>query len=94
MKKSILSIILVFSLLSIYSQERPNIIVVLADDIGIGDISHYRNIDSDNIIVKTPTIDKLAKEGMIFTNAHSPAALCAPAGNKKYTPNLTTLCPF
>lgn len=56
---------------------QPNVIVILADDIGTGDISHYRRIHSDNIILETPHIDKLAEEGMIFTNAHSPAALCA-----------------
>lgn len=64
---------------SVFSQDRPNVIVVLADDIGIGDISHYRKMNSDNIIVETPTIDALAKEGMIFTDAHAPAALCAPS---------------
>ena len=61
-----------------FSQNQPNVIVILADDIGTGDISHYRKMHSDNIIVETPTIDKLAKEGTIFTDAHSPAALCAP----------------
>ncbi|MDV7185867.1 arylsulfatase [Lutibacter sp. TH_r2] len=60
------------------AESKPNVIVILADDIGSGDISHYRRIHSNNIIVETPTIDKLAKEGKIFTDAHSPAALCAP----------------
>ena len=60
-----------------YAQQ-PNIIVVLADDIGTGDISYYRKMHSKNIIVKTPTLDKLSKEGIVFTDAHSPAALCAP----------------
>lgn len=57
--------------------KKPNIIVVLADDIGVGDISKYRRMHSDNIILETPNIDKLADQGMMFTNAHSPAALCA-----------------
>ena len=63
---------------SSFSQEKPNVIVVLADDIGLGDISYYREKHSNNIILKTPTIDRLANEGMAFTDAHSPAALCAP----------------
>lgn len=62
----------------ISAQKKPNVIVILADDIGVGDISYYREMHSKNIVVETPTIDKLAKEGIAFTNAHSPAALCAP----------------
>lgn len=58
-------------------KERPNIIVVLADDIGVGDISKYRRLHSNNIILETPNIDKLADQGMMFTDAHSPASLCA-----------------
>lgn len=65
--------------LSSYTQTNPNVVVILADDIGVGDISHYRKKHSDNIIVSTPTLDKLATEGMVFTNAYSPAALCAPS---------------
>lgn len=74
----------------IFGQERPNVIVVLADDIGIGDISEYRRLNSQNIVLETPTLDTLAKEGILFTNAHSPAALCAPSrysimtGNHSY----------
>lgn len=56
---------------------KPNVIVVLADDIGTGDISHYRRLHCNNIILETPNIDNLATQGMFFTNAHSPAALCA-----------------
>ena len=63
----------------VFAQNSPNVVVVLADDIGIGDVSYYRKIHSKNIIVKTPALDKLAEKGMIFTNAHSPAALCAPS---------------
>lgn len=72
------------------AQDNPNVIVVLADDIGVGDISYYRKLNSDNIIVETPTIDKLAKKGVLFKNAYSPAALCAPSrysimtGNHSY----------
>ncbi len=62
----------------IVGQNKPNVIVVLADDIGTGDISHYRRLQSKKVIVETPTLDKLSQEGIIFTDAHSPAALCAP----------------
>ncbi|TXE07027.1 arylsulfatase [Seonamhaeicola algicola] len=70
-------IILAFSSSLLFAQQ-PNVIVVLADDIGTGDVSYYRRMHSNNIIVETPTLDKLSKEGIIFTDAHSPAALCAP----------------
>ncbi|WP_111708170.1 sulfatase family protein [Lutibacter citreus] len=78
MNKYIIKLLLLLIPFIGFTQEKPNVIVVLADDFGVGDISHYRKIHSDNIIVETPTLDKLAKEGKIFTDAHSPAALCAP----------------
>lgn len=61
-----------------FAQNKPNVLVVLADDIGLGDISHYRKQHSNNIILQTPNLDALAKSGMIFNDAHAPAALCAP----------------
>ncbi|TXG39264.1 sulfatase family protein [Seonamhaeicola maritimus] len=72
-------VVLCFSICcSLFAQKQPNVIVVLADDIGTGDISYYRKMHSNKIIVETPTLDKLSKEGIVFTDAHSPAALCAP----------------
>ena len=61
------------------SSTLPNVVIVLADDIGLGDIAAYRRIHSDKIVVKTPNIDQLALEGMSFTDAHTPTALCAPS---------------
>lgn len=52
----------------------PNIIYILADDMGYGDVSIY-NPESQ---IKTPNIDRLASEGMRFTDAHSPSAVCTP----------------
>ncbi|WP_296698772.1 arylsulfatase [Algoriphagus sp.] len=52
----------------------PNIIVILADDLGYGDIGVF-NPDSK---IPTPNIDQLAKDGMKFTDAHTPAAVCTP----------------
>jgi arylsulfatase A len=54
--------------------ERPNIVFILADDMGYGDVSVY-NPDSK---ISTPNMDRVAAEGMRFTDAHSPAALCSP----------------
>lgn len=52
----------------------PNVIYILADDLGYGDIGAF-NPDGK---IKTPQIDKLAREGMLFTDAHSPSAVCSP----------------
>ena len=53
---------------------KPNIIYLLADDWGYGDVSCL-NPDSK---IPTPHTDKLASEGMIFTDAHSNSAVCTP----------------
>ncbi len=54
--------------------ELPNIIIVLADDLGYGDVSAF-NPESK---IKTPHLDQMAAEGLIATDAHSPAAVCTP----------------
>ena len=53
--------------------DRPNIIFILADDLGWGDLSCYGRPDFE-----TPNIDRLAKEGVRFTNGYSAAPLCTP----------------
>jgi arylsulfatase A len=52
----------------------PNIVFILADDLGYGDIACY-NPESK---IPTPNLDKLAKQGMLFTDAHSPSTVCTP----------------
>ncbi len=52
----------------------PNVVYILADDLGYGDISRL-NADSK---IKTPNIDRLAEQGMVFTDAHSGSAVCTP----------------
>ena len=52
---------------------RPNILIILSDDVGYTDTGCYGAIK-----LKTPNIDRIAAEGMRFTNAHSPAAVCSP----------------
>ena len=53
---------------------RPNIVIIYADDIGYGDFGCY-----GATAVKTPHVDRLAREGLRFTDAHSPAATCTPS---------------
>ena len=52
----------------------PNIVVILADDLGYGDLGCY-NKDSK---IPTPHLDRLAASGMRFTDAHSPSSVCSP----------------
>lgn len=52
----------------------PNILLILADDLGYGDLACY-NPDAK---VATPRMDRMAAEGMRFTDAHSPATVCTP----------------
>ena len=57
-----------------HADDKPNIIFILADDAGIGDVSAYGCQYGD-----TPNIDRLAAEGMKFTRAYSGSAVCAPS---------------
>jgi arylsulfatase A len=54
--------------------DQPNIIFILADDLGYGDLGCY-NSESR---IPTPNLDRLAAEGMRFTNAHTPSSVCTP----------------
>ena len=53
---------------------QPNIVVILADDLGYGDLGIY-NTDSK---IPTPNMDEIAKQGIRFTDAHTPSAVCTP----------------
>jgi arylsulfatase A-like enzyme len=53
---------------------KPNVIFILADDLGYGDLSCYGQVNFE-----TPNIDKLASSGMLFTQHYSGATVCAPS---------------
>lgn len=53
---------------------KPNIIFILADDLGYGDVSAFNG----NSKIQTTNIDCLAKRGVVFTDAHSSSAVCSP----------------
>jgi arylsulfatase A-like enzyme len=59
---------------SAQSAEKPNIIIIYADDLGYGDVSCYGATS-----VKTPNIDRLASQGLRFTNAHCTSATSTPS---------------
>lgn len=56
------------------AQTRPNIVIIMMDDLGYGDVSSY-----GATALHTPNIDRLAKEGLRFTDAHASAATCTPS---------------
>ncbi|MFC5051255.1 arylsulfatase [Rubritalea spongiae] len=82
-----------FSLVSMLAQpclaqnDKPNIIIIYADDLGYGDIGCY---GADPNIIQTPRIDSLATDGRKFTDGHSPSAVCTPS---RYS-FLTGIYPF
>ncbi|WP_282124703.1 arylsulfatase [Algibacter mikhailovii] len=61
-------------------EKRPNIIYILADDLGYGDLSCYGQAK-----FATPNIDKLASEGMLFTQHYSGSTVCAPSRSSLMT---------
>ncbi len=69
-------IVLLLSLIFIptIKADQPNIVIIYTDDFGYGDVGCYEGAN-----VKTPNIDRLAKEGIKFTDAHCSAATCTPS---------------
>ena len=72
--------ILVFTMFSVliqlqgFAQESPNVVLINVDDLGYGDIGCY-----GATMVKTPNMDRLADEGIRFTDFHSASAVCSPS---------------
>ena len=74
--------VILFSFLALFftgcseevQQDQPNIILIYADDLGYGDLSSY-----GATLINTPHSDRVAREGMRFTDAHSPSAVCTPS---------------
>lgn len=62
------------------SAEPPNVVLFLADDMGIGDTSAYQDFtgNADRDQIDTPNMERLARMGMRFTDAHTPSSRCTP----------------
>ena len=67
--------------------ERPNVILILADDLGYGDLAGYGHRK-----FKTPRLDRMAAEGVRFTQFHAPAAFCAPTRASLLTGRYPSRC--
>jgi len=70
------SILATFAFLTspLWADTKPNVVVVLADDLGYGDLACY-----GNPVIKTPHLDNFAREGLRFTDCYAAAANCSPA---------------
>ncbi|HEY7120429.1 MAG TPA: sulfatase-like hydrolase/transferase, partial [Tepidisphaeraceae bacterium] len=55
--------------------EKPNLLFILADDLGYGDV---QTLNPQHGKIPTPNLDRLAAQGMVFTDAHSGSAVCTP----------------
>jgi len=87
MKKSIVIALLIYGLFACKSQPKetsapakPNIVYILADDLGYGDLSCYGQTH-----FQTPNIDKMAAGGMLFTDFYSGTTVCAPSRSSLMT---------
>ena len=75
MKYLLLSVLALATTIRVEAQEKlPNVIFILADDLGYGDIEPY-----GQQIIKTPHLSQLANEGMKFTQFYTGTAVCAPS---------------
>lgn len=71
---SLLLLICWFGIHHTASSAQPNILYILADDLGYGDLGCYNKASK----IPTPHLDRLASEGMRFTDAHAPTSVCTP----------------
>ena len=60
--------------------EHPNIVLMMADDMGMGDTSAYQDFtgNADEVQLYTPHMERLANMGVRFTDAHTPSSRCSP----------------
>ena len=75
MKHKIIATILLLAAHACAETSRPNIVLIMCDDLGYGDV---QCLNPENGKIKTPCLDKIASQGMTFTDAHSGSAVCSP----------------
>ena len=83
MKRTTAIIVILFATLATLAAQQPNIIFMVADDLGYGDLSSYNpNAEGtapNNTPIRTPYLDQMAERGARFTDVHSAAPICSPS---------------
>ena len=74
MKYILIALSLIAQTVYAQKQSRPNVIVIIADDLGRGDVSAYKTGK-----IQTPNMDKLANGGVRFTNGYATSSTCTPS---------------
>lgn len=72
----VMGTLLTVSMIASAQERLPNVIIILVDDLGYGDVGCYGALPEH---VVTPNLDMLARDGVRFTDAHSPSAVCTPS---------------
>ena len=75
LRAAIFLLLLGASILSAQEPTLPNIVILYADDMGVGDVS-YGDADAK---IQTPNIDRIARQGMTFSDGHSSSGICTPS---------------
>ena len=70
----LLALVTPFFVLNAGEARKPNVVLILADDLGYGDLGCY-----GGKVIPTPNLDRMAREGMRFTQAYAGSAVCAPS---------------
>jgi len=73
-------LILCLAVVSVRAADKPNIIFFMADDMGMGDTSAFQDFtgNADTVQLHTPQMERLARMGVRFTDAHTPSSRCTP----------------
>jgi arylsulfatase A-like enzyme len=74
MHRLLLSLVLLLSSSALHAAAKPNFVILFTDDHGYGDVSAYHESD-----VRTPNIDRIGKEGMLFTRMRANCTVCSPS---------------
>jgi arylsulfatase A len=75
MLRNFITLLLLLSTVVTVEAKRPNVLIILVDDMGWGDLKPYNSASN----IPTPYLDELAQEGMLFTDAHAAGSLCHPS---------------
>ena len=74
MSRLLLLSVIPFAATVVRAADRPNVVIIYGDDVGYADVGAY-----GSELIPTPNIDRLAREGLVFTDGHCSAATCTPS---------------